>query len=186
MNTELNISEEISNSCVETATTRILLTYRDPNHEQLGRRFCDLIAERSDWKCHTDITEWKFEMLDCAGMNDMAATEALDARLIVIATSCGEELPGSLRSWVESWCSQRTESGTLVVILSECPGYSEAHWTDYAFLETQTHKCGMQLAVYATGLSPEDGSSLCLREAQRVTQAGFASVEDFSASALFV
>jgi hypothetical protein len=178
MNAELNISEEVSDSCVETATTKILLAYRDPDHERLGRKYCDLISEHHYLPSQPDISEWKFEMLACPGMDKMAAEEALHAGLVVIATSCGDDLPKPLKKWITSWCSQtRRANGTLVVLLSECPGYSEAHWSDYAFLETQAERCGMRLVVYATGLPPEDGSSFSLTEARRVTGEGLVFIE---------
>jgi hypothetical protein len=177
MNAELNIMEPPS----EVAGATILLAYRDSDHERLGRKYCELVSYEFGWNTHVSVTEWKFEMLTCAGMDRMAAEEARHSRLVVIATTCGEELPPELKRWIKSWCSRKgTVPETLAVILSESPGYSEAQWADFAFLEEQSQRCGMQLKVYASGLAPENGSELCAVQARRVTPGHLHIIEDFA------
>lgn len=164
-------------------TTTILLAYRDADHERLGRKYCNLVSDHFGLREHLDVSEWKFEMLDRCGMDRLAADDANRARLIVITTSCGDFLPDSMKHAVQSWCERpRQGHAALVVLLSECPGCSEAHWPDYDFVEHETRRCGMELVVYASGLTPENGSAFHLPEARRVTRNGLATVEDFAES----
>lgn len=171
-------------SSAHSRHTPVLLAYRDPDHERMGRLYCDTLSKHFGLNGHLEVVGWKFEMLDGLGMDQLAATDAQQARLIVVTTTCGEELPDKLRTALACWCAQnRTNPCALIVLLSECAGYSEAHWPDFAFLEQQTRTAGLDLIVYASGLSPESANAFHLRQARRVTRDGLRVVEDFAESA---
>jgi hypothetical protein len=183
MNTAIDLIEVPEELSTETAIAKCVLVYRDPDHERLGKRYCDHAGEFFVDR-RLNISEWKFEMLTGGGMDKMAAAEAMEAQLIVIATGCGEALPAEVKRWLRSWCSQKQDSSpAIVVILSEYPGYSEALWADYTFVEEQARRAGMRFIVYASGLSPENGDSLCSTQARKVTPGRLRIIEDFSEAA---
>jgi len=184
----MKLNEESMGGCDVAAVqerTTILLAYRDSDHERLGRKYCDILSTHFPHVGPLEIIEWKFEMLACAGMDRIAAQDARRSRVIAIATSCGENLTREVRQAIRTWCSRpRTAPGMLVVILSECAGVSEAQWPEFEFLEKQTRRCGMQLIVYASGLTPENANAFYLPEARRVTPGALSIVEDLAESAV--
>lgn len=164
--------------------TTVFLAFRDLDHERMGRKYCETVSKHFGWTGNVNVLAWNFDMLACGAMGQMAAADARQAQLIVIATSCGESLPPTIKDSVKEWCSPpRTAPGALVVVLSECLGFSEAHWPEYHFLEQQSRRCNRHLIVYASGLAPENGSAFHLPEARRVTAGGLLAVDGFAENA---
>jgi hypothetical protein len=163
----------------------VFLAYADVAHERLGKKYCErLSADLTPVVGQVTVTEWKFEMLTIPAMSEMAAVEAEAACMVIIATSGGAGLPSLVKMWLERWCS-KIESAVpiLVVILSECQGCSKADWPDYSYLEAQTKAWGIELVVYASGVSPEESDLFCLAEARKITANGLIAVEDFPEAA---
>ncbi len=125
----------------------MVLAYRDFTHELLGKKYCEEVSEQL---CEfVGVTEWKFEMLAVAGMSEIAAVEAASARVLVIATSGEEELPPTIKAWLERWCSRKREGpAELVVILTWDPDHSQGYWPDYFQIEAQTRAAGITLIIH--------------------------------------
>lgn len=61
---------------------------------------------------------WKFTVLDLPYLRDIAAGEAAEADMIVIAAYEGRDLPPAVHSWIDSWVSRRNgEGGCLLALL---------------------------------------------------------------------
>jgi hypothetical protein len=158
----------------------VILVYRDHAHERLGRKCLESLSLQLGRQENITVTEWKFEMLASPALRAIAAAEARQARLAVLATGSAGGLPVEVKEWVELWCSTRTtDQGTLVVLLSEQSRCPASQWSDYSYLETKMNSCGTRLEVYVTRWSGEYDDHLCPADARRVTSAGLFIIENF-------
>jgi len=62
-------------------------------------------------------SSWKFSVLDVADLREIAASEAAEADILVIAAYEGRDLPQSVHAWIDSWTLRRNEGGCLLAVL---------------------------------------------------------------------
>jgi hypothetical protein len=172
------MNDEILNACQrpENITrVNIFLTYADTTHERLGKKYCDEIAESARTFARISVADWRFDMLAIPAVNVMAAAEARNSAVVVIAMNRGGALPTGVKMWFERWCSTRTSAdGILAVILSDSDGTTDGYWTDYPYLEAHARAYGIKFFVRNGSLSP-----------RRETRAGLASARRLKAGELF-
>jgi hypothetical protein len=157
-----------ANTCL-----RVVVAYRDVDHERLGKTYWESLSRQLEWRDSPAVTDWKFEMLACPSLGGIAAAEAREARLVVLATDSADGLPDAVKSWVLQWSSVRLpERAVLVVLLSENAGCPGALWPDFSYLEEKMKMCGREFFVYATGSSADDGGTFCVAEATKVLGMG--------------
>jgi hypothetical protein len=158
----------------------VLLAYLDSAHGDLAKSYWDQLShDKADFG-RVVVSEWNFDMLNNRALMPVAAAEAEQASLVVIATESTGGLPNGVRSWFESWCSTKPSRHAVVaILLSEHSGFSAGHCPDYPYLETHTAVNGRRLIAYATGWTPDDGGQFCLAAARLVTPAGLVAVEKF-------
>jgi hypothetical protein len=127
------------------------------------------------------VSEWKFEMLVCQSLREVAAKEACGSGLILLAADSSDSLPEAVREWVKCWCGAKSPPGrVLVVVLSECASCLGTDWPDFTYLEEMMKMCRGDLFVYASGRCLEEGGGFCLAEAKQVVGIGQLVVGDFS------
>ena len=120
-------------------------------------------------------------MLAVLTLRTIAAAEADEASLVVVATDNANPLPENVKAWFEQWTSGgHPGPGIVAIVLSEDAGYSSAHWPDYPYLQVAATRCGRRLIVYATGRSRDGDMVFCPRDAKLVLPQGLAAVEGFS------
>jgi hypothetical protein len=156
----------------------VVLAYRDNAHARLGTTFCEGLLRYLGCARNVAISEWNFGMLATPALRVIAASEAEQARFVVVATDSGDALPEDVKAWFERWCSCRPlEQGTIVVLLSAHSGSADALWPDYGYVQDKANGCGRHFIVYASGWHPEDDAFFCLADARRVTSTGLIAVE---------
>ena len=159
----------------QSAQLNIFLAYADTVHEKLGRKYCDNIAESARAFAHINLAKWNFNMLAIPAVNVMAAAEARNSCVVVIAMNRGESLPAGVKMWFERWCSTRTSADViLAVILSDSEQTANCQWTDYPYLEAHARAYGIKFFVRTSSLSP-----------RRETRAGLASARRLKAGEVF-
>lgn len=151
----------------------VVVAYRDVDHERLGRTYCESLSSQLEWDVSPVVTDWKFEMLACPSLGGIAAAEAREARLVVLATDSADVLPDAVKAWVLRWASARLPyRAALVVLLTENAGCPGALWPDFSYLAEKMKACGRELFVYATGSSLDNGGLFCMSEATKVLGTG--------------
>ena len=158
---------------VVVAGSPLLLAYRDTAHRQLGRSYCERLVGLLHWHVDASITEWKFEMIANPGLRALAEAEAQQARIIVIATRCGEEWSSELRLWLKQ-CSRERRGcpGAIVLVLSSDPDDPFNKTPDYFALKAEAETGDSAFVIYATGLPVEKSTPFSFAGARRVTPEG--------------
>jgi hypothetical protein len=60
---------------------------------------------------------WKFELLGHAQLRALAASEAVDADLIILSCHAGGDLAPNVSKWVEAWLPRKRENPAALVVL---------------------------------------------------------------------
>ncbi len=105
---------------------------------------CDfLIAQLGDAvDCRSSA--WKFDLLQNAKLKEIAAADAIEADVIVIAAREANGLPDAVRSWFEMWVPQRaSRAGALVALLDGRGGYGDGASPAYTCLKEVAARAGM-------------------------------------------
>jgi hypothetical protein len=159
----------------------VVLAYQDNGHDLLGRSYLEHLFRELGWKDSPTVSEWKFEMLICQSLREVAAMEACGAGLILLAADSSDPLPEAVKEWVKCWCGAKSPPGAvLVVVLSECASCLGTDWPDFTYLEKMTKMCRRDVFVYAAGRCLEDGGGFCLAEAKQVVSMGQLVLGDLS------
>jgi hypothetical protein len=156
----------------------VVLVYQDARHERLGKTYWEGLSHYLGWNGAARLTEWKFEMLACAKLREMAATEAQEAPLVVLAADSAGGLADAVKTWFERWATGgNTSRSVLVVLLTEVLGCPAAGWPDHAYVQSIASQCGRKLVVYASGFAAESSNPFCLADARRLVPPGLVAVE---------
>lgn len=115
---------------------------------------------------------WKFEILRNAKLAEMAAAEALEADVIIVAAHESSLLPIELTSWIDHWLPLRHERTTALIALIDGnlnpmrvtpPAYSYleevAAKAKMDFLPQVIASSGVSVPSQSTGLPPEARSA---------------------------
>jgi hypothetical protein len=159
----------------------VLLAYPDSAHERLARSFWASVTRHfGDFEA-ISVAAWKFEMIVSSALHAISASEASQARFVLIATVGDCELPDGVKSWFETWCTpQPAVRGVLVILLTGHSGHFVHGWADYTYFATKAMECGRQLIVYTTGWSPIENDGFYLPEARLLTPRGLVETNNFT------
>jgi len=125
------------------ATSSVVVIYQEEQAREEAVKFCDLLIKRF-WASHEfDVNWWSFDSLeDGRGARD-ASLKTTNADLIIFASKPGDEIPGFVKSWFETWVGQRGDrEGALVGLMD--PGAGAGYISDkFVFLRNVAHRGGM-------------------------------------------
>jgi len=85
------------------AVFRTLLLYEDYPAARRATETCNLILARLGEEFELRCSMWKFEALRNAKLRDMAAIEATEADVIIVAARGCLALPPEVTAWVDTW-----------------------------------------------------------------------------------
>ncbi|MGA2657573.1 MAG: hypothetical protein ABSH34_08635 [Verrucomicrobiota bacterium] len=101
-------------------TFNVLIAYEDFEAGKHARKTYDFLAGNLGRGCQFTNQMWKFDVLNIPKLRDMAARDAVLADIVIISSHGGEELPGPVRAWMESWLAQKGNPVALVALF-DCP-----------------------------------------------------------------
>jgi len=64
---------------------------------------------------------WNFELATHADLCDRAAKDAIEADMVIISASTGEDLPSGVKGWMQSWLPQKRGGLAALVALVNWP-----------------------------------------------------------------
>ena len=97
---------------------RILIAYEDRETGNSARNLVRRLAARLASCCRLESDPWKFELIGHPRLKRFVARAAGEADMIIIAAKGGEELPSSVRGWLECWASRHRCDPVALVALS--------------------------------------------------------------------
>jgi len=91
---------------------------------------------------------WKFGILHDPELNQMAARDAVDARVVIIAIHHSSDLPDVAKEWLEVWSAQKKgQTSALVALLKwSAAGEAPAGRTE-TFLKDLAGRVGMDFLL---------------------------------------
>ena len=110
------------------ASLKIVLVYSDRSSAKLGARVSNSLRRRlgSDFQVAQSI--WNAELLRSPKLRKLAAEEAKDSDLVIIATSEGVPLSGEVSQWFKLWSKRQREiPSALVALLKRQEQSAETH-----------------------------------------------------------
>src|SRR5437867_3612515 len=81
----------------------VVVAYEDFVAGKRAKDTCDTIIRDlgPNYTFHFDL--WKFDVLQVPQLREIAANDALDAHMIIIAAQGKDELPQALKDWIQNW-----------------------------------------------------------------------------------
>src|SRR4029077_11488819 len=102
-----------------------VVIYEDVAARERAVIFCDHLVERF-WARHEfEVSWWQMTDLSVPHSAENAARKAIQANLIVVATTGTTDVPAVLREWLEGWLSRRSDREGALVSLSD-PGVGQS------------------------------------------------------------
>ncbi|MGO9200460.1 MAG: hypothetical protein ACLQM8_07960 [Limisphaerales bacterium] len=98
----------------------VVIAYEDFDTGKHARKTYDFLVENLGQECQFANQMWKFDVLRIPALREMAANDATLADVIIISCHGGDELPGSVKAWIESWLAQKVNPIALVALF-DCP-----------------------------------------------------------------
>ena len=118
--------------------------YEDVPARENAVAFCDHLVERFWARYEFAVSWWSLADLSVVDSSQRAARKAIEADLIVVATTPGLDIPMALREWVESWLGRRGErEGALVGLTDPRAGQTGPSAEKFAYLRNAAHRAGM-------------------------------------------
>jgi hypothetical protein len=110
-----------ANLDLDSATTRshlrVVIAYRDLAASQRALRVMADLGQGLGDKMEFHPVPWSFELLADADWSDAASRDAIDADILIIASSSVEPLPPAVARWIETAISHKRGTAAAVVAL---------------------------------------------------------------------
>jgi hypothetical protein len=127
--------------------------YEDSTTEARINEFCANLARQLGEACEFNKQMWLLTELRVPRLRAIAAEDAAQAHLLIVAVHHCEELPAELQNWLEQWLAKKANRNTLLIALLD-PVYSGVSAGLRAYLENIAHKAHAEFLVQS-----EDGVS---------------------------
>jgi len=96
-------------------TFNVVIAYEDFETGRHAKRTYDFLVEHLGCDCQFSNQMWKFDVLSIPKLREIAVKDVELADIVVV--SChGDDLPGPVKAWIESWLSQSVRPLALVAL----------------------------------------------------------------------
>jgi len=99
----------------DTPAFNVLIAYEDFETGKHAKKTYDFLVENLGRDCRFTNQMWKFDVLSIPKLREIAVKDALIADIIIVS-SHGDELPGHVIAWIESWLMEARGSLALVAL----------------------------------------------------------------------
>jgi hypothetical protein len=127
--------------------------YEDSTTEARVNEFCGGLARQLGEACEFSKQMWLLTELRVPRLRAIAAEDAAQADLLIVAVHHCEELPAELEDWFEQWLAKKGKRATLLLALLD-PVYSGVSAALRTYLENIARKAHSEFLVQS-----EDGAS---------------------------
>jgi len=95
---------------------------------------------------------WKFDLLQNEKLSEIAAGDAAQAGLIIVAARGGQSIPPELENWCESWIPHRRElTGAVAALIDQRGGKSGPGSPVFDYLKNVADRAGMDFLSGVSG-----------------------------------
>jgi hypothetical protein len=114
MQSAINFSSLRPSGSGMDSSFNVVIAYEDFETGKHAKRTYDFLVEHLGEECQFNNQMWKFDVLAVPRLREMAAKDAAQADIIIVAAHGGNELPVEVHSWIESWLMEQTRAIALV------------------------------------------------------------------------
>jgi hypothetical protein len=102
-----------------SVSLNVLSVYSTKDDERIAAQVCDSLQKKLGAAFRMAHSEWNAELLRNEKLRELAALEAVDSDIVILATSDGDELSPEIREWLKSWAGvgQRRQLPAALVAL---------------------------------------------------------------------
>lgn len=127
----------------------IVVVYEDAAARERAVAFCDQLVSRYWAELEFNLSWWSFAGLEDAGSAKDAAEKAVCADLVAIAAEPEGDFPQPVKSWVETWLTQRGDrEGMLVGLLELVAGTGSLEGQKHHYLRHAAHHGAMDYLTH--------------------------------------
>lgn len=123
---------------------RVVIAYQDLEAGKNARRTYDYMAHQLGYDCQFTNEMWNFDVLGIPRLREMAARDATNADMIIIACHGDQPLPDSLKSWIELWMTEEVNSIALVALFDSAHLSSPGAGKIREYLAEVAHRANME------------------------------------------
>jgi hypothetical protein len=88
---------------------------------------------------------WRWDILKNAGLIDIAVNDAVNARLIILATRGFKDFPADTRTWIELWVPRRrARTGALVLLVEPINSFTLGSSPQVSYLQSVAQRARME------------------------------------------
>ena len=91
--------------------------YEDPSTESRVVEFCLRLSQELGQNCELVKQMWPLSELRMPQLRTIAADDAANADLIIIAVHPGESLPDTMQSWIAMWAKRKGNRPSVLMAL---------------------------------------------------------------------
>ena len=104
---------------------------------------------------------WKFDLLRNIKLSQIAASDAIEADVIIIAASQNSDLTNEVKAWMESWIpAKRGQSAALVALLDFTNEDMRNSCLAHSFLKNAAATAGMDFIARGIQFTDQSASSV--------------------------
>jgi len=147
-------------SLQERRAIKAVILYEGTSTGQRAMITCKRLIRRLGQDFEFETSLWNFDVLCLPVLKQMAAQDAADANLVIIATHGQRVLPREVRFWLKSWLSQKREGiRALVALLASAGGESTGKSYLLDYLQEAAQNANIDFFSHTFPDLPDNGSS---------------------------
>ncbi len=123
---------------------RVLVAYEDIAASRRAAATCQYLTGQMGDAVECRTSMWKFDLLEHPTLRELAADDASEADVIVLAAGRADTLPGAVMAWFEAWLPRRqSREGALVALFEGGEDQAADASPAYAFLADFALRAGL-------------------------------------------
>jgi hypothetical protein len=107
-----------------------------------AKEWLDRLRRQMDQDIEFEVELWRFDLLPASSFREDAATDAAAADMIILSAHRSDDLPASVRAWMNRWLSLKDDRSTAFVLLLDESGRNSPLLAD---LQSVAQKAGLAL-----------------------------------------
>ena len=96
----------------------VVIAYEDFETGKNAKKTYDFLVEHLGHECEFNNQMWKFDVLALPKLKEIAARDAAEADIIIIAAHGTCELPSEVKSWIDRWLREKPRA--IIHITNAC------------------------------------------------------------------
>jgi len=123
----------------------VVVAYEDVAAAKRAKEICDRLRCTIGDQVVLEMHLWRWDILKNAGLIDIAVNDAVNARLIILATRGFKDFPADTRTWIELWVPRRrARTGALVLLVEPINSFTLGSSPQVSYLQSVAQRARME------------------------------------------